>query len=176
MPASLRKAILDPSSKAKVLDYMNSSLETRALIRTSTAVDVIKGGEKGTETSISDALYVHILIVMLINDLANALPETAYALINHRIAVEDSIQILKDHYIKILSPICKKWNFNLNAFGKEIGRKECGSGTLTLAGYDELEPSPVSIYSDARFSWLTGTLRGVFGKEVIVAPVLLTGR
>ena len=47
MPSSLRDAILDSPSSSKVLKYMDSSLETRALIRTSTAVDVILGGEKG---------------------------------------------------------------------------------------------------------------------------------
>ena len=47
MPSSLRNAILDHSSTEKVIKYMDSSLETRALVRTSTAVDVIRGGEKG---------------------------------------------------------------------------------------------------------------------------------
>jgi hypothetical protein len=46
---------------------------------------------------------------------------------------------------------------------------------MALAGNDGLEPSPVSNHKDVRFSWLAGTLRGVFGKEVHVAPVLLTG-
>ena len=47
MPRSLRKAILDPSASREVLKYMESSPESRALVRTSTAVDVIRGGEKG---------------------------------------------------------------------------------------------------------------------------------
>lgn len=47
MPLSLRKAILDPSSSTEVLKYMDSSLERRALVRTSTAVDIMRGGEKG---------------------------------------------------------------------------------------------------------------------------------
>lgn len=106
---------------------------------------------------------------------ANALPETAYALVNHRIAIEESIQILKDHYIRILSPLANQWNFGFHAFGKDINCNTIPSGTVTLASHDELEPSPVSEHQDARFSWLAGTLRGVFGEEVYVAPVLLTG-
>ncbi|MAD84974.1 MAG: hypothetical protein CL912_18605 [Deltaproteobacteria bacterium] len=50
IPADLRKAILDPRSADKVLKYMENSPETRALIRTSTAVDVVQGGEKGKFT------------------------------------------------------------------------------------------------------------------------------
>jgi Gly-Xaa carboxypeptidase len=107
--------------------------------------------------------------------LANALPETAYALVNHRIATEESIQILKDHYIRILSPLANQWNFGLYAFGKDVNCNTTSSGTVTLASHDELEPSPVSDHQDVRFSWLAGTLRGVFGDEVYVAPVLLTG-
>ena len=49
-------------------------------------------------------------------------------------------------------------------------------GSMALAGHGGLEPSPVSDYQDPRFSWLAGTIRGVFGDEVIVAPALLTGR
>lgn len=47
MPSSLRKAILSSSSSSEVLKYLDSSLETRALVRTSTAVDIIRGGGKG---------------------------------------------------------------------------------------------------------------------------------
>jgi Gly-Xaa carboxypeptidase len=47
MPSELRKAILDASAVDKVIEYLDNSPETRALIRTSTAVDVVRGGEKG---------------------------------------------------------------------------------------------------------------------------------
>ncbi|KAG0647941.1 Carboxypeptidase [Hyphodiscus hymeniophilus] len=155
MPLSLRKAILDPSSSNEVLNYMDSSLERRALVRTSTAVDIMRGGEQF---------------------LANALPETAYAVVNHRIAVEDSIQVLKDYYIRILSPLTKKWGFSLIAFGNDINNSCDSVGTVTLAGHYELEPSPVSNHRDVRFTWLADTLQAVFGKDVCVAPVLLTGK
>ena len=94
---------------------------------------------------------------------------------NHRIAIEDSVKILKEHYIRILSPLAKKWSFKLVAFGKDIVTSDKSFGILTLAGHDELEPSPVSNHKDVRFKWLAGTLQAVFGKEVFVAPVLLTG-
>jgi Gly-Xaa carboxypeptidase len=153
MPESLRHAILNSPTSKEVFNYMNSSLETRALIRTSTAVDVIRGGKK-----------------------SNALPETAYALVNHRIAIEESVRILKDHYIRILYPLANKWNYLLDAFGTQLGSKNSPSGTITLLGLGELEPSPVSSHEDVRFSWFTETVHSVFGKEVHVAPILETGK
>jgi Gly-Xaa carboxypeptidase len=47
MPEDLRQAILGTHSSKKLLEYMNSDRERRAMIRTSTAVDVISGGDKG---------------------------------------------------------------------------------------------------------------------------------
>ena len=47
MPEELREAILGPHSSEKILEYMDSSRERRAMVRTSTAVDVISGGDKG---------------------------------------------------------------------------------------------------------------------------------
>jgi Gly-Xaa carboxypeptidase len=46
MPSKLRDAILDPEARETVVKYMDRSLDTRALVRTSTAVDVVSGGEK----------------------------------------------------------------------------------------------------------------------------------
>ena len=103
MPLSLRIAVLDPSTSDEVLKYMDSSSERRALVRTSTAVDIIRGGEKG-ESSNSGIVYDFTLANLY---LANALPETAYAVVNHGIAVEDSTQLLRDRYISILSPLAK---------------------------------------------------------------------
>jgi len=118
----------------------------------------------------------------------NSLPENASTLVNHRIAVQDSVQRVKDHYIHILRPWAQKRHFEFQAFGDNVvtraqneremsffGGHLSSAGTLTLTAHDELEPSPVSNHGDPRFDWLAGTLRGVFGEEVIVAPVLLTG-
>ncbi|KAH9206171.1 Gly-Xaa carboxypeptidase [Leptodontidium sp. 2 PMI_412] len=150
IPSDLRKAILDPRSADKVLKYMDSSVDSRALVRTSTAVDVVQGGEK-----------------------SNALPETAHIIVNHRIGVEESVQTVKDYYPRLLSPLAKKWDYGVQGFGQEAASNT--KGTITLAGYSALEPSPTSNIEDERFKWLTGTIRGVFGEDVIVAPVLLTG-
>jgi hypothetical protein len=115
----------------------------------------------------------------------NSLPEDASVLINHRIAIQDSVQVVKDYYINLLTPWVDEWQFELHAFGTEVrhprdrtaqpdGNNDCGN--LTLTAHYELESSPVSDTNDARFQWLAGTVKSVFGEDVIVAPELLTGR
>jgi len=140
---------------------MDSDRERRAMVRTSTAVDMIRGGDK-----------------------VNSLPENASVVVNHRIALHDSVRGVKDYYIALLTPWARKWQFNLDAFGTEDRNRrdstlhsdnntDCGDVTLT-AQY-ELESSPVSDPDDERFRWLAGTIKGVFGDDVVVAPELLTG-
>ena len=57
MPEELRKAVLGSQSSKKLLEYMDGDRERRAMIRTSTAVDVIQGGDKG-KLDIADYLAV----------------------------------------------------------------------------------------------------------------------
>lgn len=47
MPEDLRQAILGAQSSKRLLEYMDSDRERRAMVRTSTAVDMIQGGDKG---------------------------------------------------------------------------------------------------------------------------------
>ena len=53
MPGDLREAILGTQSSKKLLEYMDSDRERRAMVRTSTAVDVIQGGDKGRSLSVA---------------------------------------------------------------------------------------------------------------------------
>lgn len=46
MPGNLRWAILDPDGKNVLMEYLQSSIDTKALIQTTTAVDVVRGGDK----------------------------------------------------------------------------------------------------------------------------------
>ena len=94
---------------------------------------------------------------------------------NHRIAPQDSIRSLKEHYISILGPWAKSTNVSLRAFGSQITKPSASEVSLTLTSHYELEPSPVSDHEDSRFGWLADTLREVFGEKVIVAPTLLSG-
>lgn len=47
MSDELRDAIFDPEKIGVVLGYLEADVEMRALVRTSIAVDVVRGGEKG---------------------------------------------------------------------------------------------------------------------------------
>lgn len=53
MPEDLRKAILDPDSTDKLQKYMDSIRDRRAMIRTTTAVDIVSGGDKGEPNMLS---------------------------------------------------------------------------------------------------------------------------
>lgn len=112
-------------------------------------------------------------------------------MVNHRIAVEDSVQSVKDHYVSLLETWARKRGFQFEAFGLSMGKRNLqptsvieanddgdgdgDSGTLTLSTQYELEPSPVTDAEDVRFEWIANTLSHVFGSDLVVAPVLLSG-
>jgi hypothetical protein len=72
-------------------------------------------------------------------------------------------------------------NFSLHAFedasreGTDDTTSQSELGSVTLTGEYDLNPSPVSSAEDTRFGLLAATIKGVFGKDVIVAPEMLTG-
>ena len=94
------------------------------------------------------------------------------------------MQPVKDHYIQLLEPWAAQQRFKLIAFGAVLpsgrsmsaSKDDLAEGTLILETQYELDSSPVSDAEDDRFGWLVGTLRGVFGDDVVVAPELLTGK
>ncbi len=103
---------------------------------------------------------------------------------NHRIAIQDSVNAVKDLYVRLLTPWAKEHSFKLHAFGTKApyengtstpltNTSDCGD--LTLSAHYELESSPVSSAEDPRFALLAGTIKGVFGDDVVVAPEMLTG-
>ena len=96
-------------------------------------------------------------------------------MVNHRIAPHDSVRVVKDHYISLLSPWSKKHNLSVHAFGETILDPPNSAGTLTLTSAYDLDPSPISNPADPRFDLLAGTIRGVFGQDVLVSPTLLLG-
>jgi Gly-Xaa carboxypeptidase len=177
IPYDLKDAILNSPSSDTVIRYLDNSRQTRSLVRTSTAVDIVQGGVKSNSNLTSKQL------LLLTWSLVNALPESAYIKVNHRVSVDQSIQDVKDHYDQIIFPLTKKWDFTYNGFNNEsslesnLESRQNGSapGTVSVIALHEMGPSPVSDSNDVRFSWLAGTLRGVFGADVLVAPVLMTG-
>jgi len=134
----------------------------RALLSTTQAVDVISGGVK-----------------------VNALPEEAYAIVNHRIATESSVTELEDSIISTLLPVAEKYELALVDFGNKTRTSGNGkSGLITIANaWDTapLYPSPISPTDSEAYRILSGTIRGAWksdnpdANDIVVAPSLAGG-
>jgi Gly-Xaa carboxypeptidase len=122
------------------------------LITTSVAVDIIGGGVK-----------------------ANALPERTTALINHRVNIGDHVSDVKKHLTELASRIADKYNITLHAFNDE---DETPSSITLTTSENDLEPAPVSpttVDSITPYWVVSGTTRALYGKEMFMAPGIMTG-
>ena len=153
---TVKKALTSKKAAKSVADYVASKdIFKRYLMQTSQATDLISGGVK-----------------------INALPEKVYAVINHRIAVESRVQNIRDSMKSVIeSNILNKFDLSLDAWGSISGNTSSSStGQIILENFDDpLEPSPVSPFDTEAYKRFTGTIKQVFGEEVIVAPSLMTG-
>ncbi|KAG5724904.1 Carboxypeptidase S [Termitomyces sp. T112] len=136
-----------------------------SLIGTTQAADIIEGGVK-----------------------VNALPERAFAVVNHRISVISSVEEVQTHDTELLSRLVKEFNLTYTAFGNELSAKGGpSSGTLTLkdAFGTALEPAPVTPTSPDAVPWyiLSGTIKATYNShrsltdvnEIIVSPGMPSG-
>ncbi|KAK3389978.1 hypothetical protein B0H63DRAFT_492656 [Podospora didyma] len=159
-PSKLKKLLshrrLSHSSCKAKPDYLaieaaKQGLDIKYLMQTSQAVDVISGGAK-----------------------ANALPERVTVTVDHRINVGESTQVVWDRLTALAGDIAKKHNLTLHAFD---GKEEPSSVILT--GWPtRLEPAPVTPADasvDGPYAVLAGTVRALYGKDVVVTPGIMTG-
>lgn len=123
------------------------------LMTTSVAVDLIHGGAK-----------------------ANALPERTQFTVNHRVNIGSSTSTILKHITSLAAQVSHKHNLTLHAFN----HSETPS-SITLSAHDTLlEPAPVtptdtSADKSTPYSVLAGTTRALYGKEMLVAPGIMTG-
>ncbi|KZO99488.1 carboxypeptidase S [Calocera viscosa TUFC12733] len=115
-----------------------------SLMSTTQAVDLIQGGVK-----------------------TNALPEQSWAVVDHRISVDDSPAVVQAHLTELLTPEATRWNLSLDAFGAVVSADtedapKIGSLVLTDAFGTALEPAPVTPSEGAVWSVLGGTIKTVF--------------
>jgi Gly-Xaa carboxypeptidase len=117
---------------------------------------------------------MHILIIV------NALPESVYALVNHRVSMESSISEVETHLIDLLTPLAKDFPATFIAFDHPIYSPSTTDNprntTVRLTTTPEmLDPAPVS--PDDSYAWrvLADTVKHCFGEEVVLAPSLMTG-
>ncbi|KAF7375296.1 Carboxypeptidase S [Mycena sanguinolenta] len=170
LPPAIKALIVDSAQSDTALHALEAILSKdklyRSQIGTTQAVDVVSGGVK-----------------------ANALPEEARAIVNHRILAESSVAAVREHNAATLRRIAEQFNLSFTAFGVEVSEPGVpASGTLTLQDmYDALEPAPVTPTtgdSSAPYQLLSGSIKAAYetrraangdNSTVVVAPSIMTG-
>lgn len=172
VPKDLRKMIKNSAKSNKALKKLSSLVVQdnlfKSLIGNTQAIDMIQGGVK-----------------------SNALPEQAWAVVNHRISVTGTVAELKERDTKLLEPIAHKFNLSYHAFGAQLTESGAPSrGALTISDISRggLEPAPVTPTSgdDAvAYRVLSGTIKATFNayrgdtesdtSEIVVAPSMMSG-
>ncbi|KIP10027.1 hypothetical protein PHLGIDRAFT_66515 [Phlebiopsis gigantea 11061_1 CR5-6] len=170
LPEKTRKAIQKSVKSDKALRIAEKDLfedrKFKALVGTTQAIDLTGGGVK-----------------------TNALPESAWAVVNHRIATDSSVGAIRERDTKILEGLAHNFNLSYTSFGKQIsaaGAPAYGSLTLSDAWGASLEPAPITPSSGDNagpFELIAGTIKTVYrahrhvtGDEtVIVSPGIMSG-
>ncbi|KAG8871465.1 hypothetical protein FRB97_008660 [Tulasnella sp. 331] len=174
LPESFRQIILQASKSDKALkmlekivlsDETEKGRQIRAILSTTQAVDIVAGGIK-----------------------INALPEEAYALVNHRISTDSSVGALKAAITSLFTSFTADRKLSLNAFGKDADRSPdsifspIANVTISEAYESALEPAPVTPTNTEAWRLLSGTIRSVYhdsttGEKgvVVVTPMTLGG-
>ncbi|KAG8955779.1 hypothetical protein FRC00_005274 [Tulasnella sp. 408] len=172
IPDRLRRQVIraskgDEAALKEVTHYIINSdgpkaAWLRSILSTTQAVDMIHGGVK-----------------------SNALPEEVFAIVNHRVAIDSSLEALKDSVVSLLSPVASKHNLELVGFDNTSVSSTSGSfgGKVTLsdAWGDALEPAPISPTDSAAYKLLSGTIRAAWEdahpteESIIVVPSMMGG-
>ncbi|KAJ8125395.1 hypothetical protein O1611_g8244 [Lasiodiplodia mahajangana] len=156
-PENLRKHFpwKEPTCHAKkdklALEAAKLGVTYKYLFTTSVATDVISGGIK-----------------------SNALPERTRVLVNHRVNVGDSTNDVKSQITHLTQRIASKYNLTVHAFNNAPETP----GSITLKSVHALEPAPVtptSVDGITPYGVLSGTTRGLYGEDILMAPGIMTG-
>ncbi|KAG8770390.1 hypothetical protein FRC12_004298 [Ceratobasidium sp. 428] len=130
---------------------------SKSFLRTTQAVDIVDGGVK-----------------------ANALPELASAIVNHRIRTDSSLSALQESITSKLLPLAQKYNLTLSAFSDKT-LTTGGLGTLKLSDAfgTALPPAPLTPTEGkeaAAYRLLSGVIRKTRGeKKTAVSPAIMSG-
>ncbi|KGR08113.1 Gly-Xaa carboxypeptidase [Candida albicans P57072] len=153
------KAQIDQNANQRVVEYLSKDAETKYLITTSQAVDIIEGGVK-----------------------SNALPEHVSVVVNSRIAVEENVNTVVSKLKADISTIADKFNLGLIIDNQEI-IEPTEHGYFNYSLIESLEPAPVSPINGESWNIFGGSLRYLYEDLIfpdsndtfIVAPFLSTG-
>ncbi|KAH9167374.1 hypothetical protein EDB89DRAFT_1910059 [Lactarius sanguifluus] len=146
-PAHLRAFIKTSVHSDRALRKLETELikdpAYKSLIGTTQAIDLIQGGVK-----------------------SNALPEEAWAVVNHRIATQSSVSVVQQRDTDLPKQLAKEFNLTFTAFGSDItpkGASTAGKFTLTDAWGTSLEPASVTPTEDsAPWRLLSGTIKAAY--------------
>ena len=109
----------------------------------------------------------------------NSLPESATAVVNHRIAIGSSVAAVKAHVEKTIEPVAKAFNLTTDAFGSNPDVKD-RFVRLSVFG-EEIEPAPKTPTSGPVWDLFAGSVRHVLrdeqndGKPYTVSPFFSSG-
>lgn len=159
LKSNILKAHLDANANKKVLEYLSKDLALKFLVTTSQAVDIVQGGVK-----------------------ANALPEHVSVLVNHRIAVEDSVASTRDKIVKQILEFAEEYELGVVVDGKEI-KPKTKHGHFSYTTTSAFEPAPLTPINDEVWETFGGSLRYLYEELLfpenkdtfVVAPYLSTG-
>ncbi|KAK6456348.1 uncharacterized protein RJT20DRAFT_145463 [Scheffersomyces xylosifermentans] len=162
---AILSAEYDKHSNEKAIEYLyNKSLLSRYLIGTSQAIDIIHGGAK-----------------------SNALPEYVEIDVNHRVAIESTVDEIVQRDLKLVSLVAHKFDLGIIYEGDEI-KKKTTKGYFTVRKASSLEPAPPTPTSGRAWELFAGNIRHLYeevafsasdhpqhGKRIVVAPGIATG-
>ncbi|CAK7236755.1 hypothetical protein SBRCBS47491_009743 [Sporothrix bragantina] len=154
-PPKLRKLLTHHRSSNNPPDLLaieaaKQGPEIKYLLQTSQAVDIVAGGVK-----------------------VNAMPERAKVVINHRVNIGETTQVVYDRLTRIAGGVASKYNLTLHAFD---GQEDANSIILVAPHGSESSPiSPADGTGVNPFSVLAGSIRAIYGEETIVTPGIMTG-
>jgi len=171
IPRGLKHAILKSRHSDKAMRQVEKlfvlpNLWYSSLVGTTQAVDIISGGVK-----------------------ANALPESASAIINHRINTESSIKETTARDGHTIADLAYSLNLTLNAFGEDLipasayASEAKGHVELSLAFHHELEPAPRTPTTGKQWDFLSGTIKATYNahrgldgdNNIFMSPGMSTG-
>ncbi|KAJ4473833.1 hypothetical protein J3R30DRAFT_3707797 [Lentinula aciculospora] len=172
IPSNLRKAIVRSAYSKKALKRLSDMLFMNpanvALVGTTRAIDLIQGGVK-----------------------SNALPEQAYAVVNHRVSTLSSVAEVIERDTDTLKALAGTFNLTFISFGETISDAEAprayGSLIFSDAFNNSLAPAPVTPTSGSKaraYELLSGTIQATYNAHrglehdshnIVVAPAMPAG-
>jgi Gly-Xaa carboxypeptidase len=111
----------------------------------------------------------------------NAIPTSAYAVINLRINPHESVNLTVTRLVKRIEPLVEKLGLDLDVFvhkSPDNFTYQFSSGSNSFIGsvsleFDAIDPAPISPINSTSFSTLSSVIRHVFNETTVVAPSLM---